>query len=191
MAKTKIFEKTLVAFISFSIILFFLLGSGIHKTKKPIYDFKKNLFEAEVFLEGADGVHECVWDVNRKLWSCSDRDWNTVARSREYVNGKPVPCIWAHAIQSNTINVRHVYVPAGDLYVQAAFVDSARGCADDTPVQLDVYVNEKIVESLLTNKNQNTADTTILMSDGAESVRFRISTENEVCKHYCFNAEIR
>ncbi|MFH1788742.1 MAG: hypothetical protein ABH834_05135 [Candidatus Altiarchaeota archaeon] len=191
MAKTKIFEKTLVAYATFSIILFFLLGAGIHKKDKPVYDFKSNLIDAQVYTEDAQGMHECTWDVNRRLWSCSDRDWNTVARSQEYVNGKPVPCIWAHAIQDRTINVKYSQIPAGDLIVQAAFVDSAMGCSDDSPVQLDVYVNGNIMDSLTTTKTQNTADASILLSEDAESVKFMISTSNEACKHYCFNAEVR
>lgn len=190
MTEGKLFRKIVAAYIAISIILFFILGSGILYPEKSVFDFKRNFRSAQVSLEGPEGVHECTWNAGRRVWACSDIDWNYVGWSSEYLDGEPFQCIWAHASGGKTIHILYPDVLMGKLLVEPVLTDSGRGCVDDAPIEFTVKEGDEERLSMNLTRDHYVFRESIPLSAESVQVEFLVSAETSICKHFCFNAEV-
>jgi hypothetical protein len=186
----RLFENALVVLVISSTLLFFMLGFGVIKQEGG-FDLKRHLNEAVFYMEENNERQECVWNAERVLWSCSEMDWNTVGQTQVILNGEPIQCIWAHPRNDRVIHVEYPKTLTGSrLDVKAMLADSAISCTDDSPVKLDVLINGKTEMTLEVTKNKKTETGGMRLTENKSKIEFRIKTENETCKHFCFDAYV-
>lgn len=152
------------------------------------------IHRASVAVEPANGDVCSPWDGRRH--ACSTAEWVWVGPVQHAVRGQELPCVWAHPVAGRELVVRIDNVPADATRLEgfSAMFDSAfqGGGQADAPVRLRVLWNGELLGEHANPAEQDAHtfgfDLPESGSSGLNSLEFRIQTENDARRHFCFDA---
>jgi hypothetical protein len=141
--------------------------------------------KAQVYFKGRD-VTECKLSTGGSVWRCSDRDWNYVGASSQKMGGRARRCVWAHPLTNKTLVIRFDNVDVGSRI--KGFYGIVDGVSTENPgtVNISVLADEtRIFEGATVRSGLKEFD---VASGSAKNIEFRIFTEKDVRRHFCFDA---
>jgi hypothetical protein len=161
---------------------------------RVVYDFRMNVNKSKVYQTRGQDRRECAsWRDDH--WDCGTNSWETVGRTILDVDDNPRRCIWAHPVTAATVNVDYTDVPLGrKLLLHTGLTAAATRMAGGAPVTVEVLIDGR---QMLSATNENAkgwngfeVDTSSMAGPGHQ-VAFRIRTQRDGMRHFCFTADTR
>jgi hypothetical protein len=164
----------------------------IKEAVEVTYDFTARIAEAQVERAGRT-VTRCKLDGKR--FTCPPHSWNWVGPHLAEVGHMPYRCVFAHAVDGDTMRITFPAVPLGRQVVGYTGIDDFENRKrNDAPVTLRVKIGEHTVGEAV---HQNSwpwsrfhADTS-RWAGQTHAVQFEITTTQAFARTFCFTAEAR
>jgi hypothetical protein len=148
------------------------------------------LREANILLHIDDGIIDCSESINRDL--CYSEGWMRVEEKRPSIGGFERRCIFAHPRNGQTLEVAFPDVVLDEsLYFFAGIADPlVDERAKRSQSYVDVVHDGVVLEEIIVPSRTGYHRFHIPTSDyaGGQGVSFRISTDDDTRRHFCFNA---
>ena len=147
-----------------------------------------DLAEARVFFSDESGSTACVRSEKGSRWQCANNGWNYVGVTVKRMGNVITKCVWAHPFSNKTLTISYPGVELGGRLVGFfGLVDGSDELEGIRPVNFTVYVGglEHFSGSATyPGKNSFSIQTTA----GRQDVEFRVATDNDMARHFCFEA---
>jgi hypothetical protein len=161
---------------------------------KVSFDFWASIDKAKVTLQRGGDRKDCTtWRDGR--WECANSTWEYVGRNILDIDDNPRQCIWAHPVQGAVLAVTYKDVPLSRRIVgNTGLTYIATRVPEGAPVGFEVLIDGR---QALTTVNENRRGwnrfeiDTSSMAGTAHEVTFRVRTQRDGMRHFCFMADAR
>jgi hypothetical protein len=165
---------------------------------RPVWRAYDDIGRAHVLVRMADGDQPCRYDPRAQHHNCGDQfgePWVYVGPILlTDMEQQPRQCLWSHPTERGPIVVTFDGVPTGRrLTVHTALSYVGGRDMDKKPVHMEVDVDGQTVGTTIQSDGEPWKSWDFAVPRGAESrtVQFRVHTEFQGMRHYCFDAAMR
>ena len=160
-----------------------------HKVVRPDARFlaSEHIQDMEAYILSETEIRPCTLTASGDILRCSDLDWNYVGTVNKDMGGRNVECIWAHPTANKTLVIKFRDIGLTDE------INGIYGILDEAdtkdPGTVNFRVNVQGADIFGGEVVYPGADKfNIKTTPGKNDIEFRIYTENDKKRHFCFNA---
>ncbi|NOZ88194.1 MAG: hypothetical protein GXP49_18435 [Deltaproteobacteria bacterium] len=160
------------------------------RSTQTVFDFRKHIKDAGVWIEKGSGKTACDRYENRQ-WKCPGPEWNYVGDLTTDMDRNPRRCIWAHPVQGGTLKIRFDNVPMGES-IQGRHGIALSGLGQNPSdvilrISIDGERQAEFAAHDVLGYFSFKLDTG-RFKGSLHQVEFSVSTKNNGARHYCFEA---
>ncbi|MEO0322416.1 MAG: hypothetical protein AAF447_05640 [Myxococcota bacterium] len=161
--------------------------------EEVVYSFFENVHHARVRQIDGDQAAPCTgWDG--RGFTCPHAPWARVEPLEYAFEGRTQPCLHAHPVEGQVIEIGYEDVPAGGTTLRgfAGVADSGQSGRSGADVELRVLVDGVPVGSLATGSRPGYATFAFELPEASAPRRvvFQLRTEEDAARHFGFTATL-
>lgn len=191
----EILGKTIIALTLISLVAYAHYNiettktSGVVEITAETTDFfmaSEDIAGAQVYFKQPDGVTICKLSAGGDLWRCSGNEWNYIGASPHKLGKHLRRCVWSHPMTNKTLHIIFEDVALG--IKVAGFYGIIDGTSTKDPGRVDFVVNVGGTDVYSGSTAKAGLREFEAETNGAHDIEFKIFTNNDVRRHFCFDA---